>query len=49
MKIEFQVPLTTEAEPILKKERTLVRENNKMPNIRRWSAYDDGSGFKLQV
>jgi len=51
MKIQFQVALTTEAEPILqtRKERTLVKENNKMPNIRRWSAYDNGSGFKLQV
>ena len=49
MKIEFQVALTTEAEPILQKERTLVKENNKMPNIRRWSVYDDESWFKLQV
>jgi len=49
MKIEFQVALTTEAELILQNERTLVKENNKMQNIRRWSAYDDGSGFKLQV
>jgi len=49
MKIEFQVALTTEAEPILQKERTLVKENNKTPNIRRWSAYDYGSGFKLQI
>ena len=49
MMIEFQVALTTEAEPILQNERTIVKENNKIPNIRRWSAYDDGSGFKLQV
>ena len=49
MKIEFRVDLTTEAEPILQEERTLVKENNKMPKKRRWGAYDDGSGFKLQV
>ena len=49
MKIEFQVTLTTEVELILQKERTLVKENNKMLNKRRWSAYDDGSGFELQV
>jgi len=49
MKIEFQVALTREAEPILQKERTLVKENNKMTYIRRWSAYDYRSGFKLQV
>jgi len=49
MKIEFQVALTTEAGPILQEERTLVKENIKMPNKRRWSAYNDGSGFKLQV
>jgi len=34
MKNDFQVALTTEAEPILQKERTLVKENNKTPNIR---------------
>jgi len=49
MKIEFQEALTTEAELILQEERTLVTENNRMPNKRRWSAYDDGSGIKLQV
>jgi len=49
MKIEFRVALKKEAEPILQGERTLVKENNKMPNMRRWSAYDEGSGFKLQI
>jgi len=39
MKIEFQVALTTEAELILQEERTLVKENNKMLNMRRWRAY----------
>jgi len=34
MKIEFRVDLTTEEEPILQEERTLVKENNKMPNKR---------------
>jgi len=38
-----------EAEPILQEERTLVKENNKMPRMRRWRAYDKVSGFKLQV
>ena len=47
MKIEFRVALTTEAERGFQKGRTLVKENNKMQNIRRWSAYDDGSGFGL--
>jgi len=49
MKIEFREALTTEAEPIPQEERILVKENNKMPNKRQWSAYDNGSGFKLQV
>jgi len=49
MKIEFRVALTTEAEPILQEERTLVKENSKKPNMRPWRAYDEGSGFKLQV
>ena len=34
---------------MLQEEKTLVKENNKMPNKRRWVAYDDGSGLKLQV
>ena len=37
---------TTEAEPILQKERTLVKENNKMTNMQRWSkcrAWDAGA------
>jgi len=38
-----------EAEPILEEERALVKENNRMPRMRRWRAYDKGSGFKLQV
>jgi len=43
MKIEFQVALTTEAELILQEEWTLVKENNKMLNMRRRRAYDEGT------
>ena len=29
--------------------KTLLSKNNKMPRMRRWRAYDEGSGFKLQI